>query len=336
MKQILLIILLLNSVFQCSGQTVLNDPHWELLWEDNFESFNSNRWLKVNYAQHGEPQIYMDNTISIRDGNLVIKMDDNPTYCPPNPPTVWGACWPCANKWYPYTSGWVETQPSQNIQYGLIQARIKLPYGYGFWPAFWTFLGGGVSSTNANEIDIFEMLGHLPSNMITTNLHTCYPANICEPDYYQESNIGNYAYSYHNYAVAWSPSKIVWYVDGNPIRISINPGIINPVRIILNFAIYPDNLPNNTTPFPSEMLVDYVKVYQLKNDCSTNVYSCNFDFYNIDSRVKQNISIGGSGCSNYVPNGKNIYLRATNSFKIEGNFTVPLGSSFGVDVNSCH
>ena len=91
MKQILLIILLLNSVFQCFGQTVLNDPHWELLWEDNFESFDSSRWLKVNYAKHSnEPQIYMENTISIRDENLVIKMDNNFTYCPLNPPTVWG------------------------------------------------------------------------------------------------------------------------------------------------------------------------------------------------------------------------------------------------------
>jgi hypothetical protein len=30
------------------------------------------------------------------------------------------------------THRWVETQPAKNVQYGLIQARIKLPYGYGF------------------------------------------------------------------------------------------------------------------------------------------------------------------------------------------------------------
>jgi len=333
MKQILILIFLINSIFNCFGQTVLNDPHWELVWEDNFSSFNSSRWLKVNYAQHGEPQIYMDNTISIRDGNLVIKMDDNSTYCPPNPPTVWGACWPCDNKWYSYTSGWVETQPSQNVQYGLIQSRIKLPYGRGFWPAFWTFIGGGVSGSNAAEIDIFEMLGHLPSNIITTNIHTNYGN---EPYNYQEANMGNYANTYHNYAVAWSPSKIVWYVDGNPIRISTNHGIVDPVRIILNFAIEPEYLPNSSTPFPSEMLVDYVKVYRLKKDCNTNISSCNFDFNNIDNRVKHNIIIGGSGCVNSVPSGRNIYLRATNSFRIEGSFTVPIGSTFFVDVNPCH
>jgi beta-glucanase (GH16 family) len=306
-------------------------------WKENinFINFNSSRWLKVHYAQHGEPQIYMDNTVSIRNGNLVIKMDDNPTYCPSNPPTVWGACWPCDNKWYSYTSGWVETQPSQNVQYGLIQARIKLPYGRGFWPAFWTFVGGGLPShSNAAEIDIFEMLGHLPSNIITTNIHTNYGN---EPNNYQEANMGNYANTYHNYAVAWSPLKIVWYVDGNPIRISTNHGIVDPVRIILNFAIEPGYLPNSSTPFPSEMLVDYVKVHQLRNDCASNLnIDSSNDFNSLDHRVKNSITINNAISTIKVPGETSVYLRADQSFQIKSSFSVPLGSSFFVDVNSCH
>jgi beta-glucanase (GH16 family) len=335
MKHILVFILLIECTFNCFGQTVSNDPHWELVWEDHFNSFDTNRWLKLDYAEHNfEPQIYMKNMVSIAGSNLIIKMDDQLTYCPDNPVAVIGAAGKCENKWYSYTSGWVETKPSQNVQYGLIEASIKLPYGYGFWTAFWTFIGQGVGGSNAAEIDIFEMLGQLPPDIITTCIHLAYGSN--QPNYYEEAYMGNYANVYHNYAVAWSPLKIVWYVDGKPIRITTNHGIVDPSRIILNFAILKDFLPNSSTPFPSEMAIDYIKVHQLKNDCNTNLSACNFDFDNIDFRVKKNILIGGNGCRNSIPTDKKVFLRATDSFRIEGAFTVPFGSTLFVDVNPCH
>lgn len=336
MKQILLIILLINSIYYCFSQTILNDPHWELVWEDQFNSgaLDENKWLRTHYAQHGQYQIYMEDMVKVESGHLVITVDDESTYCPPNPPTVWGACWPCDNKTYNYTSGWVESRPDFNFDYGLIEARIKLPYGLGFHSSFWTFIGQGESG-NAAEIDIFENLGRLPSNVITTNLHTCYPSGQCEPNYYQENNMGNYAYTWHNYAVTWSPSRIVWYVDGNPFRVSNNPGIVDSVRIILNLAI--DELPNSSTPFPSEYLVDYVKVHQLKNDCSTNLTIDNSsDFNSLDNRVKNKITIQNLNSTIKVPANSSVYLRSDYKFEIKSNFEVPLGSTFFVDVNSCH
>lgn len=332
MKHELMIIFLINSIFKCFGQTILNDPHWELVWEDNFNSLNTSTWKVANDFDHyGEPQVYTNrsNNVYISNGNLVLKVNKESYHC-----TDLNAC-ACNKEWYSYTSGWVETQPAKNIQYGLIQARIKLPYGYGFWPAFWTFVGDGLHShTNAAEIDIFEMLGHLPSNIITTCIHTDYGN---EPNNYQESDMGNYAYTYHNYAVAWSPSKIVWYVDCNPIRISTNHGIVDPVRIILNFAIEIDYLPNSSTPFPSEMLVDYVKVHQLRNDCSNNLSIDNSnDFNSLDHRVKNSITINNAVSTIKVPSETSVYLRADQSFQINSSFEVPIGSSFFVDVNPCN
>ncbi len=228
-------IVLLNSLL-LFGQTPANDPHWELVWQDNFSSFDANKWLKVDWAQHGEPQLYLESNVSTSGGNLVIKVNNNYTYCPSNPPTVWGACWPCDNQWYNYTSGWVETKKAYNTQYGYIESRIKMPYGYGFWPAFWTFVGSGLpSNTNAAEIDIFENLGHKPSNVITTNIHKTYPDGDV---YYEEETPLNYSYAntWHTHAVEWSPSKIIWYLDGIPIRTFPNHRIVDPVRIILNLA----------------------------------------------------------------------------------------------------
>jgi beta-glucanase (GH16 family) len=338
MKKIIIVLMFIALNYTSFGQNILNDTHWETVWEDNFNSFDANKWTVVNYAQHGdqELQIYMANAVTVNNGNLLIKATNTQTYCPPSPPTVRGGCWPCDNKWYNYTSGWVESKAEFNFKYGLVQARIKLPYGRGFWPAFWTFLGSGVPSTgSAAEIDIFEMLGHLPPNVITTNIHHVYANN--PPSYYQENIMPtNYSNDYHNYAVAWSPTKIVWYVDGAPIRIFKNNGIVDFTRVIFNFAIFKTPSPNNTTPFPSEMLIDYIKISKLKNDCLTDINTCNFNFSTYNNRVKQKINIGGAGCTNTVPNAQNVYLRASESFKINSKFTVPLGSTFFVDVNPCH
>lgn len=313
--------ILLIPLFACLwtfGQTPANDPHWQLVWQDEFNTLNTNIWeVANNFDHYGEPQMYRTNNTSALNGNLVLKVKSE-SYLGHN-----------------YTSGWVETKQAYNTQFGYIESRIKLPYGYGFWPAFWTFIGSGVSGSNAAEIDIFEMLGHSPSNEITTNIHLNYPdGNI----YFQKQTPTNYDYNntWHTYGIEWSPSKIIWYVDGSPIRLFPNHGIIDPVRIILNLAIEPSYLSNSSTPFPSEMLVDYVKVYDLKNDCNTIINTCNYNFSTYDNKVKKEIIIGGSSCVNSIPNNTNTFLRATDGVLINGDFTVPIGSELYIDVNPCY
>lgn len=140
--------------------------------------------------------------------------------------------------------------------------------------------------------------------------------------------------SWHTYAIEWSPSKIIWYIDGFPVRIFPNPGVVDPVRIILNLAIGAP--PDQTTPFPSEMLVNYVRVYELANDCNTNMNVCNYNFSTHDNRVKKNITIGNGTCTNTIGSGQNIYLRASEGVLINGDFTMSLGSELYIDVNTCY
>ena len=337
MKYIISIIVFLNTLL-LFGQTPSNDPHWEELWKDDFNFFDNTKWVKANYAIHSpEPQIYLISNVYTLNGQLVIKVNNNSVTCPPNPTqTTWACGLAAPGQSYPYNSGWIETKQVYNTQYGFIEARIKLPYGFGFWPAFWTFAGSGLpNNINAAEIDIFENLGHKPANIITTNIHKNYPdGNI----YYEEHIPTNYSWAntWHTYAVEWSPSKIVWYLDGSPIRTFPNHGIIDPVRIILNLAIEPGYLPNSSTPFPSNMYVDYVKVYELDNDCNTNLNVCNYNFSSHDNRVKKIITIGNGSCSNSLNSGDNVYLRASEGVLINGDFTVPVGAELYIDVNPCY
>jgi len=348
------------------GQNPSDDPHWNLVWGDDFNSLNTSIWKVQNHFDHygGEPQVYTNRTdnVFIDNGNLVLKVREETYSCPSSALNQWG----CARQDnlgipYEYTSGWVETNATYNIQYGYLESRVKLPYGKGFWPAYWTFVGTGVSGTNAAEIDIFEMLGSHSTSELTTNYHHDYCSS-SRPDYtggscpqlpshYEKSAPTGFSWDqqWHTYAVEWSPSKIIWYVDGFPIRTFNQTGQtdpatgmpiypIDPVRIILNFAIEPWSLPDNTTPFPSEMRVDYVRVYQLDNSqCSTtDMNVCNYNFSTHDNKVKKNVIIGNGTCTNSLSTGDDVYIRASEGILINGDFTVPVGGELYLDVNGCY
>ncbi len=332
-----ILITALLPLIEMNAQTPSNDLHWQLVWEDNFNTLNTNMWQVADHFDHyGEPQVYKAGNVSVNGGNLIIQTRQEMYNCP----SLYLTPWHCSRQDavglpYSYTSGWVESKQAYNTQYGYIESRIKIPYGFGFWPAFWTFLGDGVSGSNAAEIDIFEMLGHLPNDNVTTNIHYEYPDG--DP-YFQKSELDYFDYTdWHIYGVEWSPDRIVWYIDGHAIRTYYNHSVVDPVRIILNTAIEPLYQPTvNQAPFPSDMRVDYVKVYDLKTDCNTTINACSYNFATYDNKVKKEITIGGSSCVNSIPANANITLRATDGILINGDFTVPNGAQLYLDVSACH
>lgn len=319
------------------GQTPTNDPHWQLLWQDNFDFFDSNRWTKADYCDHGgEPELYLAQNVSTTGGNLVIKIDNNAINCPTNPPVTSWVCGSCNSGIHQYTSGWVETSASSSVQFGYIEAKIKLPYGYGFWPAFWTWIG----APSHQEMDIFEMTGGTTEWCNTS--HFTHDENIATSNFYEGNESACYrgvTYSiqdytqWHTYGVEWSPSKVVYYVDDFPVRLIQNSQIKDPTNIILNLAIMPWNPPNSSTPFPSYMLIDYVKVYKLNEDCNDFINSTNYDFSNYNNIEKNFIRIGEGGGNNSISSGDIITLRASQYIYIDGNFYVPIGASLYMDAN---
>lgn len=263
----------------------LHAQQFRLLWEDQFDSLNTDRWLVQNNFDHygGELQVYTNRPENVftENGNLILRVLRENYTCPSealNP-------WRCARQYntgkpYEYTSGWVETQPDWKMQFGYVEARISLPYGRGFWPAFWTFVAEGLPThTNAAEIDIFEMYGHKPATNLETNVHLeyCNPDRFDYPDcpsipsYHKSHIIPNYANKYHVYGCEWTPEFIKFKFNGVNIRVMNNPGVVDPVRIIMNMAILVGNPPTQYTPFPSDIKIDYVRVYEVAQTTNTNV-----------------------------------------------------------------
>jgi beta-glucanase (GH16 family) len=254
-------------------QTLPKNKNWELKWEDNFDNFDDTKWIKADTVIHGnEPQLYLKDQVWTSDGNLVIELNNIPIQCP-NPPPPANAGSKClADTIYKYRSGLIETTKDYNVQFGYIEARIKFPYKegrqWGFFPAFWTFKGRGTNPTNAAEIDICEIFGGKQDNSHTfeTNIHRVYDG---KNPYKKVHRIRNFNYSdWHTYAIEWDAKKIVWYLDGKAIRKFHRHQIVDPVRITLNLAIESGSQyhPPTSPYFEEYMYVDYVKIYELKNE----------------------------------------------------------------------
>lgn len=347
MKKYFFLLLLLSEI--TIGQTPSNDSHWQLLWQDDFNTLDTNIWEVKNHNDHnsptnccGELQIYTNRTDNVftSNGNLVLRAKDESYSCPLPAINQWG----CVRQYiteqaYSYTSGWVETKNAFQVQYGYLESRIKLPYGNGFWPAFWTWTG----NPSYQEIDIFEMTPgadeycHRNSsphfthtnNISTSNIHYDGPNGSCDDPYAfpSVSQISDYT-QWHTYGIEWSPTRIIWYLDNYPVRYYLNAGITAPTTVIINFAIS-----GTGGSFPADMLADYVKVYQLNEDCSDYINSTTYDFSTYNNIEKNFIKIGQGGGSNSLTNGQDVKLRASQFIEISGDFTVPLGASLYLDAN---
>ncbi|MHC4439756.1 MAG: glycoside hydrolase family 16 protein, partial [Planctomycetota bacterium] len=169
-----------------------------------------------------------------------------------------------------YTSAKLTTESLFIFRFGKIEARIKLPYSQGIWPAFW-MLGSNkpqIGWPGCGEIDIMEMLGG-SEEIVYGNIH--YVNSDHEHDEYLGFSIideGKYSDDYHIFSIEWSPGNIKWLVDGEYFHeIEITPDMKEFLRshfLILNVAVggYWPGYPDETSIFPQRMYVDYIRVYQ--------------------------------------------------------------------------
>jgi beta-glucanase (GH16 family) len=173
-----------------------------------------------------------------------------------------------------YTSARMKSVGLFSFQYGRIEARIKLPEGQGLWPAFW-LLGNSIATINwpaCGELDVMEHIdGSNPQNLgydwVQGSVHgTGLNGGI------QYHPSGFSAAGWHTYGMIWTKGQIQYYVD-DPTNVYTTfnastaggtwPFDAGPQFVLLNLAVgggWPGS-PDATTVFPSEMQVDYVRVY---------------------------------------------------------------------------
>ena len=253
-----------------------NPTVWTLVWSDEFDGPNgsavdSSKWSfdigtgcpnNCNWGNN-ELETYTKRTVNAHvEGGLLVIKALNETFTGPDGQTR------------NYTSARLLTKNNFTQAYGRFEARIKIPYGQGLWPAFW-MLGDNIGTAGwptCGEIDIMENIGKEPSTVHGTFHGPGYSGASGIGAAYALPNGQKFSDDFHTFAVEWEPNVVRFYVDGllyktrTPADLPIGTSWVfdHPFFIILNVAVggyWPGN-PDATTVFPQQMLVDYVRVYQ--------------------------------------------------------------------------
>jgi beta-glucanase (GH16 family) len=250
---------------------------WSLVWSDEFNDPagtppNPENWGyeigdgTVNGIPgwgNAELQYYTDspdNAATDGLGNLVITAQeaDGSVNC------YYGPC--------EYTSARLISWHRAEFAYGRIESRILVPSGdAGLWPAFWS-LGTDIDRVpwpQTGEIDIMEYVSRIPDEIFGTIHGPGYSGGNAYGNTYNFP--GGVPASYHTFTIEWQPDRIEWYVDGilyhtaTPADVAPNEWVFNdPVFLLFNMAIGGNfgGPVSDTTTFPQEMAIDYVRVYQ--------------------------------------------------------------------------
>ncbi len=169
-----------------------------------------------------------------------------------------------------YTSARIKTKAEYT--YGRFEARMRLPYGQGMWPAFWLLgadCGPAVVWPECGEIDIMEYVGQEPTTIHGTIHGNGYSGGNGITKSYTLDN-DRFDTGFHVFGVEWAPDYINFYVDDvlyNQITPADVPGewlFDHPFQIIINLAVGGDfvGAPDSETVFPQNLLVDYVRIYK--------------------------------------------------------------------------
>jgi len=251
--------------------SVLEAQRYELVWSEEFEGDELDRdtWVLWNGpAFNNELQCYVDSpkNLYIEDGVLHLEAHRESVNC--------------SNRFMNFTSARISTDSTRiGWEFGRFEARIQMPAGQGFWPAFWMMPMRRIGWPRGGEIDIMEYRG----NRVTeTNAAVHFWREGCASTLSQCHTYIDRTYEtgtdlsqdFNLYALEWTPEYFRWFFNDTMYYELHIPSIpaesqpfTGPFHIILNLAVGGNYLPNPTsaTVFPQALKIDYVRVFQNAN-----------------------------------------------------------------------
>jgi beta-glucanase (GH16 family) len=256
---------------------------WRLTFSDEFdgETLDTAKWKTSDFwgnqtlAGNAEKQCYMPESVKQVGGQLLLTAS--------RPATPVSAC-KGAKTDLPFKSGMVTTAGCRSYEqseackqlnpfsqaYGYFEIRARLPKGKGLWPAFWLV---PMDASWPPEIDIMEMLGHTPS--IVYHTYHYFDAKGVRQKAGDANKSRDFSESFSTFGIDWRPGLLIWYVDGRESFRFAGPDVTSKdMYLLLNLAVgghWPGD-PDQATPFPSTMAVDYIRVYERINDGSPDEF----------------------------------------------------------------
>ena len=189
---------------------------------------------------------------------------------------------------YDYSGGAFSSK--QTYKYGYFEMRFKANTEKGIWPAFWLY-GGSPNE----EIDFYEGKGER-ANQIHVDVHC--PSG-CE-DYKGgflklQKNWGAWIKTKHSLADGWNiisgewqPGYVKFFLNGEPLAY-YEGDFKTAQNLILNSAVARDGKafnpgPDNSTTFPNEVKIDYVRIWGEKENLTTNIMN-NYKLFEHSTRT---------------------------------------------------
>ena len=275
----ILVFILVSLSYSCSNKeplpSIIDTPEEEqcpsCIWNDEFNgsSINTENWnFETGYGSNGwgndEWQLYTNNNAKISDGNLIISAKKESSTIGKRNGSI--------------TSSRLTTQGKVTVGPGMrIEAKIKGPWGQGIWPAFWT-LGANFPSVGwpaCGEIDILEYAGGNPlsndKNKINSSTHH-WSHNGSHASYGNSiTHTQPLSNDYNIYELIWTNDYIETRLNGKSFHVidiksgSVHEPFHNKHFLILNVAVGGNfsGSPNDETVFPQQLMVDYIRVYNL-------------------------------------------------------------------------
>jgi beta-glucanase (GH16 family) len=235
---------------------------WTKVFEDDF-SAGLTKWnVWDGGAFNNELQLYQPENLQVTNGVLQIAAVKETVTGPTTP-------FDATAKTFEYTSGRIESKTnfsalpaSPKVR---MAARIKLPAGYGMWPAFWSY---GDPWPTQGEIDILEARGQ-EDNKYQTNYFYGKTTNrnlVRGAESFVTTDVSLQS-CYHVYEVIWSQNSLQFYFDGQLVKTNSGGYVPNlfgkQERLTLNLAVG-GNFFSNFNPSliqTGTMYVDWVKVF---------------------------------------------------------------------------
>ena len=172
----------------------------------------------------------------------------------------------------PYLSGVITSYDSFRFKYGKVEMRGRFPQGKGLWGAFWLLNGYYKQDQPEDpEIDIIEALG---DSTTTARQAYHYMEDLDGDGFLTDTNtlelttsMDDFSQEFHTYGVEWSEGLIVYFVDDVEVHRISGPQVSSEqMYLIANLAvggIFPGPA-DETTEFPANYEIDYIRVWQLR------------------------------------------------------------------------
>jgi beta-glucanase (GH16 family) len=246
-------------------ETALTSTGWTKTFDEQFSGDFSKWNIWTGGAYNNELQMYQPANLQVSGGLLLITA---------NKETVTGPTtnYDATPKTFNYTSGRIESKAtvSASVKTPKVRmvARIKLPDGYGMWPAFWSY---GDPWPTQGEIDCLEARGQEPFKY-QTNYFYGRRANqnqVRGAEGFITSTV-SLTSCWHVYEVIWAKDNLTFMLDGEIVKVNTGGFVGNlfgkTEKLVLNLAVGglffsnfdPSQIVTGT------MQVDYVKVFTSK------------------------------------------------------------------------